>query len=63
MTDFVHEIESSNASYHVAVLERHIHHLQHILREWIPYVPQHVLVRSQIPLEITLSHLLRSPIP
>ena len=61
MASFVHEMESSNAIHYVASLERHIYHLQGILREWTPYIPQHVLVRSQIPLETTPSHLLQPP--
>ncbi|CRL30284.1 unnamed protein product [Penicillium camemberti] len=55
-------MEPSNASDYVADLERQIYGLRQILREWTPYVPPHVLVRSQIPREITSSHLLRPPV-
>lgn len=55
-------MESSNDFHYVADLKRHICHLEEILREWKRYVPQDVILRSQIPLETTPSHLLQPQI-
>lgn len=48
-------MESRNSLCYIADLERRIYRLQHVLREWTPYVPQEVILRSQIPVEIVLS--------
>lgn len=59
----IHEMETSDTSQYVAGLERHICRLQQILREWTPYVPQHIIMRSQLPLEIDTTHLPQPPVP
>jgi hypothetical protein len=59
-------MDPSNSLCYIADLERHIYRLQQVLREWTPYVPQEVILRSQIPVEIVLSgnaqlHSLQDP--
>lgn len=48
-------MEVSNASHYVYRLEKQIHELQEIIREWAPYVPQELIQRSQSLIEIPLT--------
>ena len=56
-------MEPNYTFHYIANLERRIYHLQQTLREWVPYVPQDVISRCQIPQDLDSSHLLELPAP